>query len=114
MGTQGRTELDRRDFLRRGAVTAASVPVILTLSAKAAGAQATNCSAPTNRGDRCPCQQVDDCTPPALCINQGAFGTVCCIPQGAPVRSGTCVGGVDVTCCSGLCDPNTDQCIAVT
>ena len=111
----GTAQMDRRRFIQRAAVTAATVPTIMTLTAT--GALAAACSAPAARDDGCNCTQTAECTAPATC----AAGK-CCLPSDAPLRSGqVCPSNKNYpTCCSGRCKsvnnplgptyPKIDQC----
>ena len=101
--------IDRRRFLRRAAITAGSIPVIMTLTAP--GAMAAACSASTNRDDGCDCTQNSQCMNPAQCRTV-AGRSICCIMNNQTVRSGVCFTGADSSCCSGFCDLTTHKCKA--
>lgn len=115
--------MDRRRFIRNAAITTASVPMIMTLTAQ--GALAAPCTAVSQRNAGCACSGIFPSSNTAQCIN----GTTCQGSGGAnPAPNGTCqtcvaVGtsrtstqcnansalgnktpGVAASCCSGTCE----------
>src|SRR5688572_28895879 len=106
--------IDRRRFLQRAAVTAASVPVIMTLTTT--GASAAPCSAVADRDNGCACTLNSQCLAGSTCQNTGVAGggppgtCAICKTTGAGTSATTCLAvnnsGVpspDNTCCSGQC-----------
>ena len=105
--------IDRRRFLQRAAITAASVPVIMTLTTT--GASAAPCSAVSLRDIGCACTTNAQCSPgTTTCQNTGVAGGgppgTCqtCKLTGAATTATVCTaanGGTagDNTCCSGTC-----------
>ena len=105
--------IDRRRFLQRAAVTAASVPVIMTLTST--GASAAPCSATSLRDVGCACTTNAQCTPGVTTCQDptvaggGPPGTCQnCKLSGAATTATVCTAGnnatsPDNTCCSGTC-----------
>ena len=107
----GRSAMDRRRFLKQAAITAGSVPVIMTLTAS--GALAATCSSLSNRDPLCACTpagQQAECMAGTACHTQGGScgggctvvvcttsSPCCCTPKG-----GTPPVGGAASCCSGV------------
>ena len=86
--------MERRRFLRNAAVIASVTPVILSVGAGTAGAQAPGCSR-TPRPSGCNCVGNQECAAGLKCI-----GGRCqpCIAKNAAPPGGDCL-----LCCSGTC-----------
>jgi hypothetical protein len=59
-------DMSRRELIRRIGVTAVAIPIIISIVAPPAQAQAS-CSGSSNRPDGCPCSNPSDCIPSHRC-----------------------------------------------
>jgi hypothetical protein len=66
-------DMSRRELIRRIGVTAVAIPVIISIVAPTAQAQAS-CGTGTNRADGCPCTSPSQCIPGHHCSPTGFCG----------------------------------------